>query len=421
MLGLKKRTLLLGLLVLIIGILIVRGYVSPGSPKQNRFKQEKHNPTITYTVEPNDDEGVTEAVNSDKKTLEKDNTEASNPDQSSYSSSTATGYALAMDYWEQVTQGASNVQTLQCWAAQFNLSVVEPMVAGSQLVAPFTETRLVRELNHLQASERFWFRDLFDFDMWNQLSAKLSHSQLVPWDYFINNAPRNVILVSFKYDFFNYKLGSGEKIFKAPTPDAKRFTYGCSTYWDSISNFLNTHHFNVVREVCFNFAHGDKLTMEQFNAHVYGGHNPNSVTVIHGQWRGIGSVRILIQDNKCGNTYIQSLVRPSQKFLQAAAEYQQKFFHGHPYLAVMARLEKVSAGIKMGKLKQSRQGCFSRLLEVWKEVQRESGLNTTFLAADVGKFGSNTFDHEKNVDQLKAMFESGIFKAAYGAEYSVKN
>ena len=322
-----------------------------------------------------------------------------------------TGYVLAIDYWEQMTSGSRNLQSLQCWAAQFNLSVVEPMALGSVLKMPLKTP--------LKVSDKFWFHNIFDMDMWNHLSANLSHSQLVPWDDFLINAPRNVILVSFKY----YKeIKSSLKTL--PTPQephispSQRLKKGCSTHWDSVSNFLKSYHFQIVREVCLNFGYGDQLTIEQYNAHVYGGFAPNSATVIYWQWRGMGPpTRVLIQNNKCGNIHTEETIGPSQTLLQVAAEYQQKYLHGRPYLAVMARLEKVKIGIRKGKLKQSLQGCSSKLLSVWKEIQKESGLNVTFLAADVGRFGSNSYHYD---DNGTAIFEN-IFELFYGPGFSVEN
>ena len=336
----------------------------------------------------------------------------------SHSSSTnqshsSTGFVLAMDYWEQMTKGSANLQSLQCWAAQFNLSVVEPMVAGSQYLAPFTDPHSsTSNLKNLLLTDRFWFHDLVDMDMWNQLSAKLFHSLLVPWDYFINNAPRSVILVSFKY-------GRNQKLaIRYPSP-SQQSQQGCPTvYWDSVSDFLNRHNFNVVRRACFNYNYGEWPDMRLFNAHIFGGHSPHSVTVIFGQWRGQARV---FRNAKCVSTDVSVSVGPSQELLQVAAEYKQKYLQSRPYLAVMARLEKINMALMKRPKTQSLQGCYSKLLEAWKAVQKESGLNTTFLAADMGRFGSNTFSHAKNHEEVKRKFENDFFKAVYGPEFSVEN
>ena len=331
---------------------------------------------------------------------------------SSSLSNWTAGYVLAVDYWEQQTSGSRNLQSLQCWAAQYNLSVVEPVMARSVLRTPLSDHPL---------SKGFWFRDMFDLGMWNRLSSQRSHSQLVSWERFLGSAPRDIILVSFKHAYPDEirqrlkKLGSS----KGPhVPPSQRVKEGCSTNWNSAREFFNRHHFHVAREVCFNFDHGDKLSSEQFKSHLYGQLWPHSTTVVFRQWRGTGPpARVLIHDAHCGNTGIQEEVGPSRQLMLAATEYQQRFLGGGPYLAVMARMEKVKSHLKKSKGHLTMTQCFTKLLASWREVKEQSGLNRTFLAIDMGRYGSNSIHDTGEGSQLSAEFNK-FFRALYGTGLS---
>ena len=317
------------------------------------------------------------------------------------------GFVMAMDFWEQQTSASRNLQNLQCWAAQLNLSVVEPVMVGSQLKTPLSTYPNIKG---------FWFREVFNIEMWNDLSSRVGHSTLVPWDSFIREAPRNVILVSFKY-------GSHEEVKKRlnkpPLPPSERIKQDCSSNkWSSsaaVQQFFRRHQFQVVREVCFNFAFGDKISRHNFTAHLYGNQPPNKSTVIYQSWRGTGPpIRVLILKPDCRNTGIQEDVAPSPYILQKVVKYQKTYFKAQPYIAIMGRMEKVKIAMqsrKHGRL--SLAECFSKLLAAWNKVKVQSSLNQTFLAIDIGRFGSHSFTRGWNGSDLTTEFER-FFKALYG-------
>ena len=324
------------------------------------------------------------------------------------------GYVLAVDYWEQQTSGSRNLQSLQCWAAQLNLSVVEPTISRSQLKTPL--------INHLDKS-RLWFRDYYDVDQWNRLSSALKHSQLVGWDNYLAFAPRDVILVSVRHAFSKDVKKNLEQLSRSGQPHkspSQRIREGCPDNWTAVRGFLGTHHFKVVREVCFNFAYGDSLSEEEFEAHLYGSLPPSSSTVVFSQWRGTGpSSRVFIRDSKCENTRVQEKVGPSQHLLLHVRHYQQRFLGGGQYFAIIARMEKVQALLRSRQGKVTLAQCFSKLLGVWRETGRDSGLNSTLLAIDMGRFGSNSIHHAGQGSELDSRFRD-FFKSLYGSRLTVE-
>ena len=319
------------------------------------------------------------------------------------------GYVLAVDYWEQQTSGSRNLQSLQCWAAQYNLSVVEPIISRSQLKTPLN--------NHVYKS-RLWFRDFYDIEKWNRLSSGLKHSTLVGWEDFLTSAPRNVILVSFKHAFSKNIKQNLEQLSRSDHPHklpSERVREGCPTNWDTIKQFLHTYHFKVAREVCFNFGYGDGLSGEEFRSHLYGSLSPSSSTVVFSQWRGTGPTsRVFIRDSKCENNYVQEKVGPSQHLLSHVQQYQQSYLGGGPYLAIIARMEKVQALLRSkGGHATSLAQCFFKLLTVWRDTRSQAGLNHTLLAIDMGKYGSNSIHHAGQGTELNARFKD-FFKSLYG-------
>ena len=328
--------------------------------------------------------------------------------------SESRGHVLALDYWEQQTSGSRNLQSLQCWAAQYNLSVVEPAMPRSQLRMPLN--------NHVDI-EKLWFRDFYDIDRWNRLSRSLQHSELVSWQSFLHHSPRDVILVTFKHAFPRDIVRNLEQLSRSKQPHrpaSDRVTDGCLQKWDTVKQFLYRHHFRVVREICFNFAFGDSLSKEEFEAHLFGSLSPSSCTVVFSQWRGTGPPsRVAIHNSKCKNSRIQERAGPSQGLLHHAQLYQDKYLGAAPYTAVIARMEKVQALLRSKKGEVTLAQCFTQLLRVWRETVRESGVNSTFLAIDMGKFGSNSIHNAGQGTELSFRFNK-LFSSLYGGRWSVE-
>ena len=329
-------------------------------------------------------------------------------------SSSRGGYVMAVDYWEQQTSGSRNLQSLQCWAAQYNLSVVEPLISRSVLKTPLTNQVLKNML---------WFRDFYNIDKWNRLSSALKHSELVGWKNFIKFAPRNVVLVSFRHAYPKDIKQNLEKFSKSEhhsRSPSQRVREGCPNNWDTVKQFIQTHQFDVAREVCFNFAYGDGLSGEEFKSDVYGSLSPSASTVVFSQWRGTGpSSRVRITDSKCVNNYVQEKVGPSTHLLSHVEQYQQKYLGGAQYISIIARMEKVQALLRSRRGHTTLEQCFSKLLSVWNETKSQYGLEHTLLSIDMGKYGSNSIHHAGQGSELNFRFRD-FFKTLYGGRLSVE-
>ena len=321
---------------------------------------------------------------------------------------TSSGYVLALDYWEQQTSALRNLQNLQCWAAQYNLSVVEPAMSNSRLRTPLNNQSITKK--------RFWLRDVFDIEMWNRLSLKKHHSVLVSWEKFLSSAPKDVILATIKCALPHVIEQNLKRLSKKALTPFERVQQGCSITWHPVKEFLHKHHFNVVKEVCFNFAYGDKLSNKQFNSILYDSLSPSSTTLVFSQWRGTATARIHINDTECGNARIQEEIGPSQQLQKPVELYQQTYLMGRPYIAIIARMEKVQIFLKS---RLNLTVCFSKLLSVWRETKENTGLNTTLLAIDLGKYGSSSIQNAGKGSEMDVGFKNFFNTLYYGQDFTL--
>lgn len=298
-------------------------------------------------------------------------------------------FVLAHMYWEQLTSASRNLNHLQCWASRHNAAVVEPFVHQSSLYIPFP-----RDIYNSNKSLKFG--ELFDLEVWNTQSLAMGYSELVSWDKFLHDAPKQVILVLFEHSTrskVEQRLRMGRR---HPEMHLAVFNKsGCSGLTQmSYSRYLMKWNFHVVREVCFNFEYGDTITMNEFSEHIFGNYTPGNVTVVFYTWRGfspgskLSLTRILVSDSNCYSR-MQDLVPPSPAVQRSAERYMDKLFGGEKYIAVIVRMEKTIG--RFSKKNPDIVGkCFHLILQYVQRVKNASGIDLIFLSTDLDEFGSTT-------------------------------
>lgn len=319
------------------------------------------------------------------------------------------GYVLAVNYYEQQTIGSRNMIQLQCYAEHLNLAVVKPVMKDSFLRTP---------LNSKSQKGYLKFEDSFNLEEWNAYTEKAAYAPLVKWEVFIQRAPRSVILVKFNYpslSVINSKKKAGLVTQRA---QGERYKSGCTQNWPTSAElaFLEANGFKIVREVCFNFYHGDTLTRQEFDQHLLDGHS--NVTVVMDFWRGMGSrQRVLLQD-ACVATYpIHEHIRPSQRVVRDAEAYIQTHLKGSPYyVAVMGRLEMSLLTVHSKQF--SVPYCFKAILSELVKLKKTKHLKTTFLSIDVGKYGTKKWRSEMGVEMANDV--ERFLGSVYGKNTTVK-
>ena len=286
---------------------------------------------------------------------------------------TSRGYVFSVVYWEQLASSACNIMSLQCWAGRLTppMFVVQPYyINGWPRTVPFNNKFIT-------------FSDLFDVDRWNNVSSGDHYATLVNWKQYRSRAPRDLIVVKIIYWWLNTSNSSG-------LDRNSRIESGCSDQLFQVDDSIFVT-FSVVRKVCINLSYGDVLTLEEFNARIFGGFNTGSVSVVFKEWRGISArnkFRIIMNDSHCEWHYvpIRHAWSPSDKVKTAATQYIGHFLRDKEYVALMLRLEWAVRGHDMTYL----QDVLNRVLSQLVNVQLRAGTNITFLTADVGRFGSAT-------------------------------
>lgn len=320
------------------------------------------------------------------------------------------GYVLATSYYEQQSMGSRNLFQLQCWAKSLGLSVVKPVMKDSFLMTPLNDKRQAAYLG---------FEDSFDLNEWNQYTQQFGYAPLVDWQVFLSRAPRNVILVQFEYasvSLIKSRQRAGESIIHHGLEE--RYKSGCTTKWPKSSEllYLKSKGFRIARTVCFNFYYGDQLTPEEFNSHLLGPLAAGDVTVVMELWRGIGTAQRVIMDTDCrGVLPVQELVPSSDRLTQLASSYIRRYLNDGPYLAILGRLEM--SLITIHKSVPVIPFCLQETLLQWEAMKADTALQTTFVALDVGKYGTKGFRYKEN-PALDAEVDK-FLKRVYGGHMSL--
>jgi len=317
------------------------------------------------------------------------------------------GYVLALSYSDQQTSALRNLLSLQCWAAQLELVVVEPFIIGSEF-----GMQVVVEQNNHSDKMVVTFRDLFDIDQWNDPS-QTKVTPLVSWKNFLENAPRNIILVEIKYT--NHPM-----MFPELPPDV---TCNGKILAQQFFRVFGSHGFQLQKMVCLDFQKLGILTTSQFNAYLFGKFSTSSVSVVFMVWRGIVtsvSHRIMLQDSACGNGFGYSKLvlslNPSQKIFRHADQYIQRYLTGGDYIAIALRLERIlhSTGIN------NVPACLNKTLGYLSRLKQGIQAANTFLSMDVGRFGSKGYKKHHVVFTVTQVAET-LIETLYGNSTTIQD
>ena len=328
------------------------------------------------------------------------------------------GYVLPYGIYEQQTAAARNLWGLQFWANTVGMKVVEPF---------YTEHRLSFESFITGTPNPMKFSDLYDIDYWNEQSTQRNCSELVNWENFIINAPKNAILVlnhGFKLRSNSAARGGMLKI--NDNPDSivgSRSCAGSTEFPGKALAYFKQHGFHFVREVCITFNASTPMTIEEYSHHVLGHFSSNQVTVIIAFWQGIRSNRVNLKGItlKNANTVEIGLL-PSKMIVQESDRYLQKLNLKSKYFGVMVRIEKVFTHFVTIK----KQGSFDEFIDYMLECATSLKNLKQFythkkwdrtLSIDLGRFGSvNLQRNDKRfIHGMRRLYDA-YFSSVFGNE-----
>ncbi len=289
------------------------------------------------------------------------------------------GYVLNLLNGEQLTAGATNLISLQCWASTINMVVVEYFMETSLYRVPdaVLSDSATTPPNFVRLNQ------LYDIDHWNKYSKDRCYAPLVNWEDFLCNAPRETILVYLVYPAANML-----DIIKTCPPTGKDINDFNTKY----SYFFKVHGFRIVREVCVP-SEKRRLTVQAFNSMVLGNYSASKVSVVINLWRGIQlgeSMKVQMTGTKCNRNgyFALQYAKPSTKMLADVLAYQEQWLDNKDYIAVMVRFEfGVRTSLKGRPLSPNK--CLEGVISLWKEMKLANNLSQTFWSLDIGmKYGT---------------------------------
>ena len=277
------------------------------------------------------------------------------------------GFFMAFSFSDQLTGSVYNLNSLMCLATKLGgVRVVEPFIVHAEfgLNASMDWTKEIR------------FRDVYDLDQWRQHIQKMHYPQFVPFDIFLKEAPRKVLLVETGF------LPCGNRML-----------------WNHCQVFCDINGFQLVGKVCLDYKNGNAYTLESLRQQIYSRYKPEEVVVIFDKYGGINRAerkgperyRIYAKFSECGRN--GPYVLPSKSVYFDASTYIKKYLNGSSsYITVMLRMEHIlrrsGAFWNENKVAIVSKQCLANVFKRLREVQKTSGISATYLACDVGAFGS---------------------------------
>ncbi len=325
-----------------------------------------------------------------------------------YTIEASHGYLLTLKYAGQQTMASCALISQQCWLSSNALPVhlVEPYMKSSHLIG--YPNLLGESTTDLSLSR---FSDFFDLEHFNKYSDSIGSSTIKTWDYFLSNAPRDIIAltitnihdedcIAHPRDMkYNCRDGSvGQMVID-------EFTSGCPVETEmetAIAYLTKNHSFRLTREVCINcnkFILTQSFSPELFTSLVFGDLNPKGVVVIANTWK----YSVVMSPNcekspRCSYCYlntpypsgISQLIRSSKQLRADSNYYVRKVLNYNNAeevsVAVMIRVEWMAI-----EKRKSSSKCFSSLLEKFYSINAKAN-GLPFVAMDIGKFGSDSFN-----------------------------
>ena len=336
-------------------------------------------------------------------------------------------YIVSTHYSDQLTGSVFNLFSLQCWAGSLKMNkvfVVEPFIRGGSILGVNLGKRIpevfrpIGHTEHFDSDNIIQLRDIYSLTEWNDISQTQNYSSLVSWRNFLQNAPRNLILVDRPCHSGGMCMG------ECNMPDDEFDSFYESKYFlDSAIPFARHNNFEIVRKVCIDPS--KLMTNDEFTRSIYSNYSINETTVLFNHWGGIERTkslyRIPISDlDQCSRPYINFEPRYSSMLELDHRKYVKKFFPaGLKYTSVMLRLEQLIVHHKLLsqpiKLQHDHvMRCVHNLVELVTNITNINHLKK-FLAMDCGKHGSQKYRGPKN--NLTVMIDEAcqtLYNSLYG-------
>ena len=279
-------------------------------------------------------------------------------------------YLIALGYNGQQAAGVNAFISFQCWAAHSEqpVKIVEPAIRRSRIVSPF-----------YTKSDALKLGDFFDLVHLNNASKSAGLPQVISPEQFQVTGSKDVIFVQFQDGLEHDKLiwsveGDSDSCYAARTSKKQMDRIVRLGY--------------CIRKI-INMKSGS-LTSTKLHE-VLGSWNHKSVTVVVSSWKG--PLHPHAECKHIGHKSTKSQFYPSSRLLRDTTAYIEANNAGsHAYNAVMIRLEHAALLAEDFPERYSIQSCLKEAMNVVDSLQGDEERAALMVAADIGNYGSNSWD-----------------------------
>ena len=301
------------------------------------------------------------------------------------------GYMFAMVYGDQGTGAFTNLMSMRCFAGKLGgIRIVEPFMVGSRLGINISKNW----------REEMKFSDVFDTGVANDNAKRKNFSELVPFEEFLEDAPRKLLVVQHRCTHCLIHCGH-----------PRGLEYG--------RTFADKHGFEAVGQVCLDYKENGKTQLRDITKQIYNKYDKSELTVMFTRFGGLEKggfspdrvFRLFISGAPAacyrGDPSINSVIRPSKLVRQSANIYVQKFLQTK-YISVMIRIEMVlGPPPKDTEVARKRtKTCLSNLAQRLDGIRSKTGIGKIFVCLDIGKYGSDGLRQKAVADNLGPEFDS---------------
>jgi len=325
-------------------------------------------------------------------------------------SATKGGMILVSLIAEQQVGAAMNMFSLQKWAKSVGASVVEPFVQNSMFKLPivFSQKALDTKLR---------FRDYFDIDIWNNMSMLMNGTPLVPWETFVDQAPKKYIFVVIVNSLRKEErsIYIDDEIMQQPyCKDTLLFTT------EKYRFYIDQLQLKLVRRVCLSF-YKTVMDIDNFTNIIYGNFSSPDVIVWFHIWKGFSKnnrVRVF-QQHYHRNRETLTMLHTSKRVLYHSQKYIRKFLKSEPgkYTAISIRTMLRGKYLPRSNHSSFFHNCIKNLGGVISNTNISD--STKFVAMDLGRFGDSVVENYIHKNIIRNI-ETEVFQTVYNNSITMK-
>ena len=303
------------------------------------------------------------------------------------------GYMLALSYSDQMTSAVGNLKSLMCLAKKIGgVQVVEPFVTGSLLGLNLT-ANWTKEVKMTDVLDNEVFKNSLPLDKFGELAS---------FETFLQNTPRKLLMVQ-----------CCRASFCRPCKDEGLIT--------KTRVFCEWNGLELVGVECVDFEKEKILNLTAIKTHLYSKYSKSEVVILFELYGGIENgvyapaygYRFFSNIKECKREGSYSSIAASQYVLSDADKYIQKYLNGSSYISLMIRMEMVFIKSEATQRPKVAKQCFDNLLRKLNNIGKRTGLKQIFLTLDIGRYGSESFQHgsksERAIEEHAGEFLSTIY------------